>query len=108
MLPPERLVFGNRYEETASPKGDWSRAATSKPVLTAVNMNKWAIFLPEKSKQAVQAFCKALQQQAPRMGIQIANPKVIGSPWKRVCKQCAPFLRSKFLEFEIKTNFQGK
>jgi len=80
MLPPERLVFGNRYEETASPKGDWSRAATSKPVLTAVNMNKWAIFLPEKSKQAVQAFCKALQQQAPRMGIQIANPKVMMLP----------------------------
>ena len=60
-----------------NPKADWGRAATSKPVLTAVPLNKWAIIYVEKNETVVRNFCKIMQQQGPRMGLQIANPKPI-------------------------------
>ena len=44
-------------------KGDWGRTATSRPVLTPIALNKWAIFFVDKSKAVAQGFCKTLQQQ---------------------------------------------
>ena len=60
-----------------NPKADWGRAATSKNVLTAVPLNKWAIIYVERNETVVRNFCKIMQQQGPRMGIPIANPKPI-------------------------------
>merc|ERR1719412_2618667 len=77
ILDPEFIIFGNRYREQVNPKADWGRAATSKPVLTAVPLNKWAIIYVEKNETVVRNFCKIMQQQGPRMGLQIANPKPI-------------------------------
>merc|ERR1712083_419404 len=61
------------------PKGEWNRAATTS-VLTAVSLTKWAIFFPEKIKITVQNFCKEMQRVASRMGITMANPKVVALP----------------------------
>lgn len=77
LLPPPMMFFGQNQREAVGPRGDWSRAASNKPALTAVNLTKWAIFFTEKDKSDVQAFCKTMQQLAPRMGIQIATPKVM-------------------------------
>lgn len=79
-LQPEVIHFGKNYRETVNPKADWGRAATTKEVLTPVPLKKWAIFFPDKSKAIVQNFCKVMQQQGPRMGIPIANPKVVALP----------------------------
>merc|ERR1712141_699060 len=49
-------------------------------VLPPVSLTKWAIFFPEKVKATVQNFCKELQRVASRMGIQMANPKVVSLP----------------------------
>ena len=76
VLPPETLIFGRGRKEVIGPKGDWNRAATSS-VLTPVNLTKWAILFVEKNKNVVQAFCKAMQINAKRMDITIANPKVL-------------------------------
>merc|ERR1712059_49624 len=59
------------------PKGDWNRAATSRNVLTAIPLNKWAIFFPRRNMNEVQAFCQTMIQQARRIGIEIAGPKVV-------------------------------
>jgi len=79
VLPPETLYFANGKSEIIGPKGEWNRAATNS-VLTAVSLTKWAIFFPEKNKAIVQNFCKELQRVASRMGIQMANPKVVSLP----------------------------
>ena len=42
-----------------------------------MRIHKWAILFVEKNKAAVQAFCRLLQQNGQRMGIDIANPKVM-------------------------------
>jgi hypothetical protein len=49
-------------------------------VLTAVAIKKWAIFFVEKNKGVVENFCKVLRQQAPRMGIEVAQPKIVALP----------------------------
>ena len=35
---------------------------------------RWVIVFPEKAKSIAQTFCKTWQQQAPRIGINVANP----------------------------------
>ncbi len=61
-----------------TPKADWGRTATGSPCLTPVPLKKWAVLFVDKSKVQVQNFCKIIQQQGPRMGIDIAMPKVGG------------------------------
>ena len=77
VLDPEVLCFGNGYRETVSPKADWGRTATTKPVLMAVPVNKWAIFFLDKNEAIVRNFCKVLTQQGPKMGMNYATPKVV-------------------------------
>lgn len=79
ILSPETLFFGRGRQETIGPRGDWNRSATSS-VLTPINLTKWAILFWDKNKSSVQGFCNALQQNAKKMGITIANPKVVALP----------------------------
>ena len=76
VLPPETLHFGRNHKEPVNAKGDWGRAATTRACLTPVNISKWCIVLLDKNKAPVQNFCKLLVQQAPKMGITIAQPQV--------------------------------
>ena len=57
-------------------RSDWSRAASTKPALTPVNLEKWAVIFTKKDRSVVERFCKTMQQQAPKMGIQIRNPAI--------------------------------
>ena len=66
-LDPEILFFGKGYKERVNDKADWGRAATSKNVLTAVPLNKWAIVYVDKNDAIVRSFCKCLTQQGPRL-----------------------------------------
>lgn len=77
-LPPEVLHFGKGYKEQVNPKADWGRAATSKQVLTPVPLTKWAVVFVSKNQQIVRSFCQILSQQGPKMGINVAMPKVVG------------------------------
>lgn len=77
-LPPEVLHFGKGYKEQVNPKADWGRAATSKQVLTPVPLTKWAVVFVSKNQSIVKQFCQVLSQQGPKMGINVAMPKVVG------------------------------
>jgi len=79
-LQPETLFFGGNRKESAGLKADWGRAATNNPVLTSVPLSKWAIFFLNKHAGEAKEFCKVMQQQGPKMGIKIANPKVVSLP----------------------------
>ena len=76
-LDPETLMFGNNYREVVRPNADWGRTATTKMVLTPVPLNKWAIVFIEKNENIVKNFCKIMQQQGPKMGIPVSNPRVV-------------------------------
>jgi len=79
-LEPETIVFGAGQRERVSAKADWGRAATSKPVLTAIPVTKWAIFFLDKNAQIVQNFCKCMQQQGVKMGLNYSAPRVVKLP----------------------------
>ena len=70
-------MFGKGYKEVVNPKADWGRAATTKHVLTAINMSKWAILFTKKNENVVKNFCSAFREQAPKMGIQVSNPRIV-------------------------------
>jgi len=76
-LEPETIMFGKGYRETVRPNADWGRAATTKHVLTAVKLEKWAILFAPKNEQVVKNFCSTFRDQAPKMGIAVANPRVV-------------------------------
>ncbi len=77
VLDPVTLMFGKNYRETVNDKADWGRAATSKNVLTAINLTKWAVVFFGKNEPIVKNFVTTLKNQAPKMGIQVAFPKVV-------------------------------
>jgi len=59
----DRLQFGNNYKEEVTAKADWTRTATTRPVLTPVPVGKWAVIFFERNKTEVQRFCKTLIDQ---------------------------------------------
>jgi len=59
------------------PKGDWSRAATTKKVLTSVPIASWAIIFPASMESDAKKSCTTLAEQGPRLGIQVARPRVV-------------------------------
>ena len=65
------------FREVVNAKADWGRAATTKYVLTAVNLSKWAILFAPKNENVVKQFCSSFRENAPKMGIQVANPRVV-------------------------------
>jgi len=79
ILPPETLFFGQGRKEIIGPRGDWNRSATSS-VLTAVDLRKWAILFWERNKTQAQGFCQMMQRVSQKMGIKIANPKIVSLP----------------------------
>ena len=66
------------------PKGDWARATTCKPVLTAINLKEWIIVVPSKDENLAKTFLKEMKSQAPKMGLKFAMPKVVLVPNDRV------------------------
>ena len=63
LLLSEVLHFGKNYKEPVNAKGDWGRAATSKNVLTPVNLVKWAVIFPSKNQPVAKSFCQILQKE---------------------------------------------
>ena len=84
VIGPTTLQFGNGYKEMVGPKGDWSRSAGCKPVLSSVNLDKWIILFPEKDQQIAQKFSQALAQAATKIGFGVRQPKPIGLPNDRI------------------------
>jgi hypothetical protein len=53
------------------PKGDWGRAATSKRVLVGKPIKNWAFVFPASFELDAKKFFLALQEHAPKLGIQV-------------------------------------
>ena len=58
-------------------RGDWTRTATSKPVLKGVDLKQWVVIFPEREKKTVRTFCETLSRVATKMGLTVALPKPI-------------------------------
>jgi len=78
LMDQPTLYFGNNYKEQINRGGDWSRAATTKPVLTPIAIDKWAIVVNEAN--CFQALCnlkQGLETSAKKLGITLKSPKII-------------------------------
>jgi aubergine-like protein len=83
-LDGELIYFAKNRVERVGPNVDWGRATTVLPALTAVSIDKWLLVFPMKNRTAAQSFDRVFRQQGPRIGIQIANPKIISLDNDRV------------------------
>ena len=72
-LDPVTLHFGGGAKESVGERGDWMRAATTKPVLDHRVMDKWAIVYQSRDEKIAKTFCQSLVQQCPKMGIQVLS-----------------------------------
>ena len=77
VMPPVTLEFGNGYTESVGPRGDWSRAATTKHVLSPRPLHKWTVVIPSKDESTAKSFVDMVRQQAKWMGISVWEPKVV-------------------------------
>jgi hypothetical protein len=71
------LYFGGGYKEIVGPKGDWGRAATTKKVLSAKPIKNWALIFPASFEGDAKKFFATLQDQAPRLGIDVTRPNAV-------------------------------
>lgn len=105
-LPPVQIVFSGGYTENiGGPRADWTRSATTRPVLTPVNLDHWSIIYPLESDKIMKEFFQMMKEQGrvsrhhwrrsvsifhlnvfndvgiasagPRMGIRMAPPQII-------------------------------
>jgi len=77
VMPPVTLEFGNGYTESVGPRGDWSRAATTKHVLSPRPLHNWTVVIPSKDESTAKSFVDMVRQQAKWMGISVWEPKVV-------------------------------
>lgn len=73
VLNPPMLHFNKASKGTAE-GGDWNRSLGLKPLLTAVNIEKWVLIYTDKCRLAADKFNKTFQQTGERMGMQVKPP----------------------------------
>ena len=74
-MNPETLTFGGNFRETVNPTtADFSRTATSKPMLVPKALNNWLLVYLDKNELVVKAFFSTLQQEGRRLGMTVAMP----------------------------------
>uniref|UniRef100_A0A0K2TEK4 Uncharacterized protein n=1 Tax=Lepeophtheirus salmonis TaxID=72036 RepID=A0A0K2TEK4_LEPSM len=73
-LPSDTLYFGQRHKEKVGPSTDWTKAITSRHVLTPIQVNNWVLIFPYKLKDVARGFFQYFEKQGPRLGISISCP----------------------------------
>ncbi|CAB0011900.1 unnamed protein product [Nesidiocoris tenuis] len=73
----EKIFFGRGTESAGTIKCDWTRGATNNPVLSAVNFDRWVMICTERDRKIAEEFIRVCQQKGPRMGLQVANPRLV-------------------------------
>lgn len=76
VLEPISIFFGkNQMEKVSQATADFSRSATSKPMLVAKSLIKWMLIFPAKQEQIVKGFFNVLKKEAKRLGMEVAIPE---------------------------------
>ncbi len=71
----QTLTFGGNFLETVNPNtADFSRTATSQPMLVPIALTNWVLVYLDKNELVVKAFFITLQQEGRRLGMNVAMP----------------------------------
>lgn len=73
-MAAERIVFRNNTEEVADQKGDWTKAFRSKQMLTTVNLERWAVIVPQRDAQGVENLARTMAKVSAPLNMRISNP----------------------------------
>lgn len=78
-MPPENIHFGKQKSCSAGPEADWSKQITNRGtnVITAVDVENWAIFFTRNNSVEVNAFVQEYRQVGPQLGIRVNLPQLI-------------------------------
>ena len=77
VLDPQSIHFGGDYRERVSSKADWSRAVSSKPLLTSVTIDHWLIIHPDRCRDAAKNFTHWMRDLTQRMKWKVMAPTVV-------------------------------
>ena len=77
VLDSEVLLFGSNFRERVNPSADFTRTATSKPMLKPVGLDNWVLVYIAKEEHIVKTYFGALKQEAQKMGMNITLPVLV-------------------------------
>lgn len=75
ILPPEKIVFGNRKKYVCDKHADWSREFRSTSMFSHVDIKRWYVVVPRRSLREVQEFVKMCIRAAGSMKMHISEPR---------------------------------
>lgn len=97
---------------SAGPQGDWSRECTRNRLISAVNLQNWAVFYTRRDARKANDFITTMQRETGNMGInckppirqELSNDKIetlLQELRRNINPQVLLFLRRLFIDFRI-------
>ncbi|KAL8604204.1 hypothetical protein ACOMHN_014772 [Nucella lapillus] len=75
----EKVFFG-QGKFFSSAKADWGSAMVRSKVISAVDLERWAIFYVRRNTPDVMSFIQKAQLRGPQMGITVKPPELVALP----------------------------
>lgn len=79
-LDPETMLFGNGKTCRVQENADWTRAATSGPMLKSVTIESWVLMYCERDSSVAEEFMNSLKEVSRQLGITFHAPRIIRLP----------------------------
>lgn len=79
-LPRETILFGNSKTAEVQDNADWTRAATSGPMLKSVPIERWVLMYCERDSNIAEDFMVSLKEVSRSLGINFHAPRIIKLP----------------------------
>lgn len=76
VLPPEKIMFGNRQIETRS-NADWTSEMINSYVLRPLRLSQWYIFYCQRDTKYTKGFIKMLLDISQNLGLTINTPQEV-------------------------------
>ncbi|KAK9506113.1 hypothetical protein O3M35_008106 [Rhynocoris fuscipes] len=77
VIPPEKIFFANSVVHQGSYNADWTKLATSTSVLSAIELNDWAVICTSRDDKVVQSFVEMVKKCSHQLGIKTCPPKMM-------------------------------
>ncbi|XP_068150422.1 LOW QUALITY PROTEIN: protein aubergine-like [Drosophila tropicalis] len=75
VLPSEKIIFGNQMKFLCDHRADWSYEFRTNSMFTHVDIKRWYVIVPQRSKREAQEFVKMCMRAASGMKMLIAEPR---------------------------------
>ncbi|XP_062128728.1 protein aubergine-like isoform X1 [Drosophila sulfurigaster albostrigata] len=75
VLPPQKIVFGGQRRFLCDARADWTYECRKDAMFTNVDIKRWYVITPSRSKHEVQQFVKLCMQASGGMKLRMSEPR---------------------------------